>query len=72
MSLSFTESTWLQGTRPRKQSDLDLGNSGLGENEADSIIEDPQKRTREVLSARGDLEWSLTEWCENTDKADRR
>ena len=46
MSLSFTESTWLQGTRPRKQSDLDLGNSGLGENEADSIIEDPQKKDK--------------------------
>ena len=46
MSFSFTESTWLQGTRPRKRSDLDLGNSGLGENKADSIIEDPQKKDK--------------------------
>lgn len=30
-----------------------------------------KQRTREVLSERGDLKWSLTE-CETTDKADRR
>ena len=62
---------WLQGTRPRKQSDLELGNSGLGENEAISLLKILKQRTREVLSARGDLKWSLTE-CETTDKADRR
>ena len=71
MSFSFTESPWLQGTWPRKQSDLDLGNSGLGENEAIPSMKILKQRTREVLSERGDLKWSLTE-CETTDKADRR
>ena len=71
MSFWFTESPWLQGTRPRKQSDLDLGNSGLGENKAIPLLKILKQRTREVLSERGDLKWSLTE-CETTDKADRR
>ena len=71
MSFSFTESPWLQGTWPRKQSDLDLGNSGLGENKAIPLLKILKQRTREVLSERGDLKWSLTE-CETTDKADRR
>lgn len=38
MSFSLTESPWLQGTWPRKQSDLDLGNSGLGENKAIPLL----------------------------------
>ena len=56
---------------PRKQSDLDLGNSGLGENKAIPLLKILKQRTREVLSERGDLKWSLTE-CETTDKADRQ
>ena len=60
-----------KGHDQEKKSDLDLGNSGLGENEAIPLLKILKQRTREVLSARGDLKWSLIE-CETTDKADRR
>lgn len=40
-------------------------------NKAIPLLKILKQRTREVLSERGDLKWSLTE-CETTDKADRR
>lgn len=86
MEKAKSEFQIFDGKCPSRSQNL-LGFKGQGqENEVTSTLETVaqvktklipllkilKKRTREVLSARGDLEWSLTEWCENTDKADRR